>query len=278
MRFLLPLITVLSLSSCVFVMNNQERASEQRDFTFPAADIQTLRVETYNGSIVIADGTESVVECSAEFYARASTEADAAAHLPEMTVAASRDGDTLLIRVPPHSKLGTNNNGAKLRLTVPAGIKVDLYSSNGSVETLSGFHEPRIRTSNGNVTVRTLSGPVNVRASNGRIVVEDWSAPDEVELTTSNGSVHYSGGSLNFEVRTSNGSIKLNLPDGWEGTGVAHTSNSNVTIQSVGLINAELSARTSNGSMQVSGPKMEGSGTIRVETSNGNVRVEHGGQ
>lgn len=277
MRALLPTIALLSLGSCVFIMNDQVKATVSRDYEMPAANIQTLRVETYNGSIFISEGSASRVECTADFYASASTQADAEAHLTEMTVTSSRDGDTLFLKVPKHSKLGTNNNGAKLRLKVPAGIEVDLFSSNGSVEAEIPFHAPQVRTSNGNVTVQALSGPVSVKTSNGVIVVDDWQAPTKAELTSSNGAVYYTGGALDFNIQTSNGSVKLQLPDGWDGNGVVHTSNSNVTVDCQGTIHAKVSTRTSNGSSRVSGADADGDGRLKIETSNGNIRVNHGG-
>lgn len=279
MRFALPLVAACVLNSCVFVLNDMERAYETRDYTFDGSGIRLVEVRSYNGRVTLDHSStgDGSVACEARFYASGKTEAIAMDRLIEMTVVGSRDGDVLRIEVPHHSELGTNNAGARLNLDLPEGVRIDIRTSNGSVHLDAPFHQPDIRTSNGNVSVQALSGPVKIKTSNGRVDIEDWAAPGTVEVKSSNGGIDYQGGSMDFELVTSNGPVYVALPNGWNGKGYLHSSNGSVRIESEGRIDATMKASTSNGKVTVSGPSMEGEGKLTVDTSNGPVSVKHGG-
>ncbi len=277
MRLALPFVAACALTSCVFVLNENEKAYETRNYTFDGNGVKLIEVYTYNGSLVLdvnqSNATE--VNCDARFYATGKTEMIAQDRLREMTVIGSRDADTLRLEVPKHSVLGTSNVGARLKLDLPKGVRVDLRTSNGNVEFEAAFDQPIVRTSNGNVKLRAASGPIKVRTSNGRVDIQDWDAPGAVEVKSSNGGIDYLGGSMDFELVTSNGPVFLELPAGWNGKGYVHSSNGNVHIQSKGRLNADMSASTSNGRVSVSGPELDGDGKITVETSNGAVHIDH---
>lgn len=281
MRLLAPALSAILLSSCVFVINesSRERATETRSFSFDAAGAQIIEIDTYNGFLQVDAGPagSTEVQCEAKFYATGKTQEEATSRLAEMKVISSRDGDRLQLEVPRHSILGTNNVGASLILTLPEGVEVDLRSSNGSVTLDAPFAKPVIHTSNGNVLVRAASGPISVQSSNGRVDIVDAPQPGKVEVKTSNGGITYVGASRDFKLVTGNGPVQLELPDGWDGNGYIHSSNSNVRIKSDGKILTKLTASTSNGKIMVDGPplKAEGGSELRVETSNGSVHVEH---
>ena len=225
-----------ALSSCVFVLNENEKAYETRNYTFDGSGVKLVEVYTYNGSLVIdvnqSNATE--VNCDARFYATGKTELIAQDRLREMTVIGSRDGDTLRLEVPKHSVLGTSNVGARMTLDLPEGVLIDMRTSNGNVEFEAAFDQPIVRTSNGNVKLLAASGPIKVRTSNGRVDIQDWDAPGAVEVKTSNGGIDYLGASMDFELVTSNGPVHLELPAGWNGKGFIHSSNGNVHIQAKG--------------------------------------------
>lgn len=261
MRFALPLVAACTLNSCVFVLNDMERAYETRNYSFDGNGIRLVEVRSYNGRVTLDHNSTSdgSVDCEVRFYASGKTEAMAQDRLVEMTAVGSRDGDVLRIEVPHHSKLGTNNAGARLDLNLPEGVLID------------------IRTSNDNVNVRALSGPIKIKTSDGRVDIENWAAPGTVEVKSPNGGIDYQGGSMDFELVTSNGPVYVALPDGWNRKGYLHSSNGSVRIESEGRIDAKMNASTSNGKVTVSSPSMEGEGKLTVGTSNGPVSVKHGG-
>ncbi len=277
MRFLL--LPLLFLCSCAFVINDRVKAQLDDSFNIAATGVKLVKVDTYNGKVEIGSGPAGDVICDAKFYATGHSLDEAMENARMMKVVSDLDGGTLTISVPRHPKLGTNNVGASLYLTVPEGVEIDIDTANGSVETTDAFPSPKVRTSNGAITVIASSGPVDLRTSNGRISLVNQTG-GEVEAKTSNGPIYYDGTSRDIELKTSNGSITVDLPDGWNGQAYFDTSNGNITIKSPGTLNCSLSGRTSNGKIRVYGPRLPETGAteahIRVDTSNGSVKVEHG--
>jgi DUF4097 and DUF4098 domain-containing protein YvlB len=277
MRYLL--LPLLLISSCAFVINGRVRAEHEDNFTFASQDINMVKVETYNGRVELSTGAARETLCRAKFYATGHTLEEATENVNMMKVVSSVEGDTLTISVPRHSKLGTNNVGASLYLTLPEGVEIDIYTANGSVESTDAFPSPKVRTSNGAITMIASSGPVELRTSNGRINLTNETGGD-VEAKTSNGPIFYSGTSRDMELLTSNGSIEVVLPNGWDGQSYFETRNGNIKIHCDGTLDCSLSGHTSNGKIRVNGPRLNEVGAsdahIRVDTSNGSVTVEHG--
>lgn len=277
MRFLL--LPLLLISSCAFVINDRVKTQLDDSFQYAAAGVKVVKVETYNGKVEVGSGPAGNVLCDAKFYATGHSLDESLENARMMKVVSDIEGDTLTISVPRHPKLGTNNVGASLYLTVPEGVELDIYTANGSVETTDAFPSPKVRTSNGSITVIASSGPVELRTSNGRISLVNATG-GEVEAKTSNGPIYYEGASRDFELKTSNGSIRIELPDGWDGKGYLDTSNGNIEVKCAGQLNCSLSGSTSNGKIKVYGPRLADTGStdshLRVETSNGSVKVYHG--
>lgn len=277
MRYLL--LPLLFLCSCVFVLNDRPKVQLEEDFNFAAGNIKVLKVETYNGRVEIDAGTQGDVACHAKFYATGYDLDEAMANAKKMKVVSEIDGDTLTISVPRHPKLGTNNVGASLYLTVPPDVELDIYTANGSVETNAAFPSPKVRTSNGAITVVASRGPVELRTSNGPINLTA-ATNSNIEAKTSNGPIYFAGESRDFELVTSNGKIRIDLPADWDGKGYLDTSNGNIEINSIGVLQCSLSGRTSNGKIRVYGPKLKEVGdtdsNLRCVTSNGSVSVYHG--
>ncbi|HEU4895562.1 MAG TPA: DUF4097 family beta strand repeat-containing protein [Acidimicrobiia bacterium] len=106
-------------------------------------------------------------------------------------------------------------------------------------------------TSNGAVVVAGVEGPVEVTTSNGAISLEDLSSP--VLARTSNGAISGEGlGSDDVDVASSNGRITLRFAE-------APTS---------------VSARSSNGAIEVFLPADAGSYAVDTSTSNGRVSTD----
>lgn len=257
------------------MLDDQVKSERDADFQFAADGIDVVQVRTYNGSLTLRSGPAGEANARARFYARGSDRAEADARLTSMTVQGSVDDGTLTIEVPPHPKLRTNNCGAALDLTLPAGVVVEVYTSNGNVDFEDAFAQPDVRSSNGNVSVRATRGPVKVRTSNGRVVLEGSDDAEQVRVKSSNGGIDFRGGSQDFELVTSNGPVQVTLPGGWDGRGYVHSSNGGVTVRCDGSLRATLRGSTYNGRMILDGPEASGEGELTIETSNGNIRVSH---
>jgi hypothetical protein len=106
-------------------------------------------------------------------------------------------------------------------------------------------------TSNGAIVVSGVEGPVDVTTSNGAITLEDVSS--SVLVRTSNGAISGEGlATDDFDAATSNGRITLSFV-------TAPTS---------------LSARSSNGAIEVLLPPDSGPYAVQTSTSNGTVSAD----
>jgi DUF4097 and DUF4098 domain-containing protein YvlB len=276
------LLSLLMLSSCTFILNGGRfRAEDSQDFQFSAPGVKSVKIESYNGRIDLEEGSADQVLCTATFYATGKSQTEADTNLLEMKVVSSLSDEKLTISVPRHSTLGTNNVGARLKLKLPPGVEIEIYTSNGSIDFDAPFASPDLRTSNGNVDVIAASGPVKIHTGNGKVILSAHNS-DKVRIKTSNGSIQYNGKADDFELVTSNGGVNLTLPDGWQGTGYVHSSNGNIRIDSAGTLNCALRATTSNGKVKAYGPRLpkqaDTESLLTVETSNGKVTVDHGSQ
>lgn len=257
---LAPLLLLAFTPACSITFGGYgEKVVKDSELHFePSAGTDTLRIESYNGSITLfADSTATSLEGEATTHARGRTVEHARERLAKMEWQFSQVGNTVVLRLTEPTG-GSNNAGSKItRLAVPSGWDLDLDTSNGGVVVPAGF---------GNVKIDTGNGAVEV-AGDGKIYVD-----------TSNGSVRYSGGSQDFELLSSNGSITIELDGDWDGHGRADSSNGKIVVRCNGLIDARLEARTRNGKPRVYGPDLDdhsGKGSLDLDTSNGNISVTH---
>src|SRR5689334_19210115 len=106
---------------------------------------------------------------------------------------------------------------ANLRLDLPAGLKVDAQTSNGSVDIAGARSGGSARTVNGTVVVRQSSGAFDVSSVNGsiRVALDSVNATDTLNLETTNGSVRaelpstFSGA---VSLSTVNGGLHTDMP------------------------------------------------------------------
>lgn len=178
--------------------------------------------------------------------------AQSAGKLEELSTDLLQDGNRLVIRARYSST--RIRESIHYRVTLPHSLLVEAKTSNGSLEASDLSQEVRLNTSNGRITVSAEQGP------------------KELTARTSNGSITVSGApeSGYYNLRTSNGSIRVRLPE------------------SIGI---SLSAKTSNGSIdlgsgqwsfdggklsksQVEAQRGDGAFELFVTTSNGSITLQ----
>jgi hypothetical protein len=131
----------------------------------------------------------------------------------------------------------------------------------------------RLRASNSGLTLQDLTGDVDAATSNGSVVVSGLTGP--ALLHTSNGRIEGTGlRTPRLEATTSNGSVRLTYAAA-PTTLTARTSNGaiEIVLPRDGT-SYRVDATTSNGANEVAVPTDPGSSrTITAHTSNGAVRV-----
>ena len=114
-------------------------------------------------------------------------------------------------------KRRATNAVASLRVSLPAGVKVEAHAVNGSISMRGATSGISARVLNGSIQIDKSSGPVEAKGTNGSIEVTlDSLAPDDhVVLETVNGSmtaVLPSNLDGDVQLSTVNGRVKSDFP------------------------------------------------------------------
>ena len=239
-------------------------SSEVREDTFTVGDSPRLVVRSESGQIIVTTGPDNAIRVMATLR-RPSW----------LTYQTSQSGDTVTIDVEdeggfPLFALG-RSPGADLEVTVPFATRVDLRNSNGNIE-VQGVHESgAITSSNGKIVLQSVTGDFRIRTSNGSVTIRQSEGSFDVE--TSNGSISFSGSMApggHNRLMTSNGSVSVALETEPSVAVDASTSNGSISttlpiltttkgsgsrlIGTIGGGEADLTIRTSNGSVTITGP------------------------
>lgn len=220
----------------------------------------TIYVATFNGDINIEWHNEDMMSLEIT-----KTSWKSEAELEKAEVVVITDSET---RITAHKLDDNAIVGVSLSLLLPMGTNIRvLETSNGDVTVTDGVGNVQVNTSNGDVTFSNFEGTIDIKTSNGDIIVR--------------------GGTLTG-ADTSNGSIDAEIcivpPEGI----VLDTSNGDIIISVLQELNAEFDMDTSNGSVTIEGTNIsdirvsdsegratlgEGGSTIRLDTSNGDIKV-----
>ena len=250
---LFALLALLFTPSCVIVIGDFDRESArvQRSAEFDTQGASTLRVECRNGSITVAQGGPTV-EVDATLTVNGPDRAEANRMADQLELRSHREDDVLRVFVDvPDDASGWS---ATMQLRVPAGMALDLDSSNGKIVLQDSFPSVRAETSNGTIIARCDG--------------EAW-------LDTSNGRVQLIGAPQSFWIDTSNAGVTVDLAGDWNGKGEVRTSNGPIRLNCSGRVRCATTARTSNG--PVTGVRdlrgEPGVGELTLRTSNASITV-----
>lgn len=238
--------SILPLFVC-FLMgcHPQYTIVEHSDITLPCGEQPRLVVEMANGPITIT--TAKCKEVTGQLTKRGVGMDKDEAELELKNIAFDSDivDGMIIIRAKrTNGNKSWNGSGAEATLQVPVGSKVELITSNGSIQVTGRIQGTLARSSNGSVTLSGGSSPVEVKTSNGAVRCSDIIGAAKIE--TSNGSINVKGTGLLLDCKSNNGSIDCtgNLT---EGNHKLITSNSSVKIMLPRDSSLNIEANTSNG-------------------------------
>ena len=238
-----------------------------------------LNVRTDNGAITVKRFDRNDVEITA--YIRCVSPE----RLEAVEIIAEREhSGTLKIYAKWPGGKRKNKEGCSFEVLLPDARDLELRTANGAI-TAEGFSgTASLKTSNGKITVHAHDGSVDVSTSNG--AVDLTAINGTVKATTSNGRISARDINGGVELRTSNGAIHA---VGVTSPVNAHTSNGSISLELATGFAGEMTASTSNGSLDINGldkAKLISSGKKRIvfavgdtdhkssaSTSNGSLRI-----
>ncbi len=225
-----------------------------------------LTVENRNGSIEVRSWDRDEIEIVAYKKVRADDRETAESLMDELKITILETGDEIevITEYPDrHRKnnggffswlmggFGNTNYSVSYEIHVPKKFDLDIGSTNGRLEVLDCSGRMRLETTNGKVIADDVSGSLRCKTTNGSINVSMLEVNETEEMS----------------FKSTNGSIKLYLPE---------------------KIDAEIRARTTNGSISCDLPitekysrskkKLEaiindGGLMIYLKTTNGSIRI-----
>ena len=252
--------------------------TETRDDSFVVGESPRVVVSGGNGRIIVNPGTDGTVRVEATLRKP-----------DDLEYETTQEGDTISVEAR-EKKLGIFNfgdsPGADIEITAPSNTRVELRTSNGSVEVYGMHRSGTVRTSNGKiamedvigdfdistsnggVTITLASGAFDVETVNGRIEFEGELAPGgDNRMTTINGSVEVKlqgTPSVKLDASTGNGSVTTRLPILTASAGNERSDSDSPSLPfpwrsdtrenlvgTIGAGDAELIVRTSNGSVMI---------------------------
>jgi len=219
-----------------------------RNYDLPAGG--EIEIANVNGVINVSEGG-SRVEVKAERIAKASSE-DAAKRLlasVEMREDAAPNHVRIEAKMPPG---GGMRQSLEIRydVRVPPGVGVKMETVNGKI-LLTGLTGPaEAETTNGGVSGTGLSGPVKASTVNGGVDLD-------VKAVAAEG----------IEMSAVNGGVRLNMPADAKADIDASCTNGRVAVSGLKLETSENSSREVSGRLNGGGPR------VRLETTNGGVKI-----
>ena len=188
-----------------------------------------------------------------------------------IVISTTQEGDTISVKAK-EKRRGIFNLGdsprADIEITAPLNTRVELRTSNGSIEVYGMHQSGTMRTSNGKIVIEDVTGDFDISTSNGSVTILLASGTFDVE--TSNGRIEFDGELVpggNNRMTTSNGSVEITLQGTPSVKLDASSGNGSVTarlpilstspgdehhlVGTIGAGDAELFVRTSNGSVTI---------------------------
>lgn len=257
----------------------------------PLATGNTVDVKTSSGSIKIEGIDTNECYVKAKISVRAKTEVRAAEIAEQIEIGITRTGSGLEIRADkpklPHISISISYD-----ITVPNRTSVVCHSSSGSVKVINIEGNVNARSSSGSVRCENLLGDTATLDTSSGSVHLNEAKLNTCRLHTSSGSIHghqidcsdikanVSSGSITIvcvqtaspelkaDLQTSSGSVNLTIPQNYEGQVSLSTSSGSIHTDLPVIVQGKVSKK------HLVGTVGQGSGTIRLKSSSGSVRLK----
>jgi hypothetical protein len=223
-------------------------ACEIRDLTLPSTGALSVDADQ-NGSINVTgeDRRDLQVRARVQTWGDDETEAERIAR----EVVVRSDG---VLRAEGPEQRGRSGWSVSYEVLVPREIDLTLETHNGGIAVANVRGELAFEARNGGISIDSVAGNVRGRTTNGGV---------EAELTGDT----WEGTGLDLE--TTNGGVRLRIPEDYSARIETGTVNGGIDIDfpvtMQGRLGRELSTTLGDG-----GP------LVRVETTNGQVRISRG--
>lgn len=268
------LILLLILSPVlVFAGDYHDTATAQNDFhqDIPAGDIQTVAIETVNGSITLIGSDSNSIIIDAQLKMRGPREDICQSLLEGSKVIVEEDDGTLTIKVKT-KKRKKYSLTATFNIQVPNEMNIHAESSNGSISLDHISGSIQLETMNGSINGDYIGGDIDASSINGSINLSNLTG--EVDAGTINGGIvcqFLTPAPSNLDLGTINGNIQLELQGSPNVQLEAQTINGRINVS--GIPEEASTASSSPHSRSFEATLGNGSGQYELNTINGSIHI-----
>jgi DUF4097 and DUF4098 domain-containing protein YvlB len=274
-RFRTPVLAALALIACSAVAQASVTVEKPFQQSYPFKAGGTLEVSNTNGGITVEawDRAEVRVDAVKKIKAESSQKAEEVAKQIRIDVRQSAGSlriETILPRTGGFLDWLTGNNASAsvtYKIKAPRDVVAKLDNTNGGLRLVGTRGRADLETVNGGVTVERTEGDVRVETTNGGITVIE--AAGTLDGSTTNGGItaHLNRVDGDISLETTNGSVTLKVPRDLRANLDVSTWN--------GSIHSDLEVEGGEKSRRhLSGEVNGGGSLLKVETTNGGVRIE----
>lgn len=246
----LLLLAAVASTACNLQISTDVEAKDTWTRSYPITATGSLSITNGNGRITIDAADIQTIEVTAERIVRAGTEEVANEQLKLWEIQEQVSPDSVSLDSSTRGLTVRVSRNAHYTVRVPRGLAVTLKSSNGDV------------------TVTGITGAFNASASNGKIVGNDLHG--SAQVSTTNGVIHLTMAAIGeggVSAETTNGQVIVTLPRSANANLTARVTNGAISHENLDVQVVEESRRRFDGRLGTGGP------TVRVETTNGEVRL-----
>ncbi len=227
------------------------RAEENFSIQADATGRTRFRLDGINGNIVVVgrSATQTVL-IQGTRRVESNDLSDAQANLGNLRVEVTQTADEVAVRTTQPAETSNRNFVVDYDIAVPSGLMVQLTNVNGNVTVDAVKSSADVELTNGNVILQEIEGNVTLDLVNGNIDAQVTPPADGAIIMTS-----------------VNGNLGLDVP-----TSVSAELSMTVTNGTLSVANLAVQNQTSSATM-LTGTLGQGNGEITLRTTNGNISL-----
>ncbi|GAB6991270.1 hypothetical protein [Paenibacillus pini] len=248
--------------------------------------VKVVRIHLPEGKVHVTGISESTLSYEGDLSINASSQT-AADEKFKTQWKTQQTGDVLNLQLEGngpqiHIGIALSLKEPYLNVKVPSHLKVEVDTSDGSINAEQLDSDFTARTSNASVKLTDITGSIYAKSSNGSFTIHNIAG--ETEFITSNSSVHLTDITGNVSAKSTNGSIVVNNITGaakltttnasmtlnqiTNGV-IAHTTNGSIKGES--SIGGDWDCKTTNSSIHLKIPK-DTNAKLTANTSNASIK------
>ncbi|HUW20216.1 MAG TPA: M56 family metallopeptidase [Sedimentisphaerales bacterium] len=270
------------------VSSTGKKSKSIEEFIAPFASGTKLAVTGINGSIKVSAGKEPECRIKAAIEVETKSKQETKELMDKVKVDVRQLAENLSVEVQQPKLRKKQSVTVDFEITLPPQANLDLRTNNGSIDIADISGDIESRTNNGSLSAVRTAGNTRLHTNNGHInVTKAALAPGTINAN--NGSITCKEISGDLQAELNNGRVKISYAKTSPGVCSVSVNANNADIDFTGPLNfsAVVDAVTHTGSIRTdlpltvkgwmgktaSGTLGKGEGKLRLETSNGSIRI-----